>query len=459
MSASNTNNVWQEFGTSFRPGQTANQRKVLPPGTYKYAADMSGWWLERASNQFEFPYKIYGNHDHIINRIKKSWGTMAGNLGILLNGLKGTGKTVTAQLVANWVIEELKMPVLVVSSPIPMADVLAHIEQEVLIIFDEFEKTHAKTEHQQALLTAIDGMARNSFKRMFIFTTNESRVEDNFIDRPSRIRYMWEFDRLEENLIEELMNDLLDKEMLEYKSDIVAYLTSRSVCSIDTAKTVITEVNVFQEPPAAFEEALNLSELRTSGFNIDYLDEENLVIESFCQWFKPRQVNALRTWLSKSGARRFQVTMMPDGSTADFNDFNMKKSIRLLQPTEDDPNVWFANVAVSIHETWLRKVKGADNYDGSRDFWVDERPEDWETPEWARRMIKGEDLDGDVEKNIDNVSYEPYIFMEKNTVYGTDKLKVFKIRITPLRFKGGNSSWQGVAPVSYSVAYNNDLVD
>ena len=54
--------------------------------------------LERVADRFEFPYKIYNlGIENFIEKVKKTWTSpyfekKNQNLGIIFNGLKGTGK-------------------------------------------------------------------------------------------------------------------------------------------------------------------------------------------------------------------------------------------------------------------------------------------------------------------------------------------------------------------------------
>lgn len=70
-----------------------NTQKKLEPGVYELQPNMFGFHLTPLSEKFEFSYKIYGLETDIIKRVLKYYfKTDTGNLGVLLNGVKGTGK-------------------------------------------------------------------------------------------------------------------------------------------------------------------------------------------------------------------------------------------------------------------------------------------------------------------------------------------------------------------------------
>ena len=266
-----TNNVWQQKGDSYWPSNTALDVRKIPPGIYSYGATPNGqWFLELTTSRYVFPYKIYGAHDRIIDRVKRAWKSLPSNLGVLLNGLKGTGKTITAQQIVNWAIDE-GLVVLNAQSPVPLAMIMEHVEQPMLVLFDEFEKTHAEDKYpgsQQQLLSAIDGLSKNEHRRLFLFTTNTKKVDENLVDRPSRIRYGWEFGRLSSDLIEMLLDDMLDKELARLRPEILTYLNTRAVLTIDVVKAVIVECNTFREGPEAFKSIMNLTEKEPCGFKV-----------------------------------------------------------------------------------------------------------------------------------------------------------------------------------------------
>ena len=47
--------------------------------------------LEEFADKFHFDFKIYGTESRLINHIMKTYENTSSNLGILFNGVKGTG--------------------------------------------------------------------------------------------------------------------------------------------------------------------------------------------------------------------------------------------------------------------------------------------------------------------------------------------------------------------------------
>ena len=67
-------------------------------------------YLEEYAPEFHFDFKVYGLEHDFIDHVMKTFENTTSNLGILLNGTKGTGKTVTAKILAN----KMNLPVIIV---------------------------------------------------------------------------------------------------------------------------------------------------------------------------------------------------------------------------------------------------------------------------------------------------------------------------------------------------------
>lgn len=413
--------IWHKNGNMYAPARTAAQVKLLEPGVYAFGINNQGWLLEKTSSNFEFNYKIYGHNEKITDRIMKAWKNIDSNLGVILNGIKGTGKTISAQMICNQAIQD-KIPVLVVSHPVPLAQILENVQQDIVIVFDEFEKTHKKPEDQQALLSTIDGMSRNTHRRLFIFTTNEKNIDANFVDRPSRVRYMWEFKRLSDSVIEELLTDLLKPECQKFRAEISAYINTRLIVSIDTVKTIINEANIFEEPPSAFEEALALSEMNVRSFTLEIIGKEKQVLGTLHHFFQTGRkdwMKRMQQLLTIAGREEFievdEIFMVNDSRYRNF--LHIKKA-------GADPNEYLCEATVDVLDTWVKDYKKIINWLDNNYLWIDERPENWKVPEWAIKYEKGEELSDDEEAQMDN-------FQRNERIYGSKENKLLLIRFTP----------------------------
>lgn len=230
-------------------------------------SDTAGLYLTKVSDKFEFNYKIYGLETKLINRVVHTYtNTTYGNIGILLNGLKGTGKTVSSKLIAN----QLNQPIILVSGNYPnVTEFLNSIPQNITVFVDEYEKIFNKSHD---LLTIMDGALNSEFRRVFILTTNELRIDENLLQRPSRVRYLKEFSDLTPSVIEEIVDDLLINKTL--KEEIILFISQLNFITVDIVKSILAEVNMYNESPEYFADVFNVRKNLISHEVYEEIDDE-----------------------------------------------------------------------------------------------------------------------------------------------------------------------------------------
>lgn len=255
-------NAWTQSSNKFTLTEVSKQTQVLPSGVYKFELDMfENPFLSRVQDNFVFPYKVYGIETDFINRVCKSWYNTTGNFGVLLNGLKGTGKTVTAEIIAN----ELNLPVIIVSfHSEKLVSFLNDIQQDVIVFVDEFEKIYDG--YENSLLTIMDGALKTKHRIFFLLTTNELIVDRNLLQRPSRVRYVKSFSDLTLPVIMEIVNDKLEHKHL-YDA-VVNFISQLPIITMDLVKSVIEEVNIHDEDPSIFKEVFNIHGDRSDLYNV-----------------------------------------------------------------------------------------------------------------------------------------------------------------------------------------------
>ena len=176
-------------------GEDVKTYKELPVATYTVGFHpQMGFWLTAHNDLAINEDTIYGNHARRAEKILKSFAVSERNFGVILSGKKGIGKSLLARMIAE---ESIKagIPVIIVDSAIAgISNFLASIQQEVTIIFDEFEKTFAKCDDrdpQVEMLGLFDGM--DNGKKLFVITCNDPRQLNEFlVNRPGRFHYHFE---------------------------------------------------------------------------------------------------------------------------------------------------------------------------------------------------------------------------------------------------------------------------
>lgn len=233
---------WIQNGSNYRrvEGNVSNV-DAIPKGIYNINLSMIGWSLERTADEFVFDYKVYGLQSKFMQHVLTAFENTKGNFGILLNGTKGTGKTVTAKTLAN----KLGLPVIVVKSfgehNTDLIEFLASFNFDCVFFFDEFEKNFS--DKDSSILQIMDGVYTSEYRRIFLLTTNETNINDNLISRPSRLRYIHEFGNLEQEVTREYLNDTLnDKSRIE---DVIDFVDTLQISTIDILKSIVEEINIF----------------------------------------------------------------------------------------------------------------------------------------------------------------------------------------------------------------------
>lgn len=234
--------IWLQDGNVFSQGSatTVSHPEGLPKGVYEVKVSMTGFYLSKIAESFTFDYKLYGLNQKFIDYVLKTYENTTGNLGVLLDGIKGTGKTVTAKELCN----NLQLPVILVQSMGDSNDKLIKylsttINFDCIFFFDEYEK---EFKDSSDVLSFMDGTYNSIYRKVFLLTTNELKVDPNLLGRPSRIRYKKSFSNLSEEVTREILNDILeDKTAIE---KVIELTHSMNIITIDLIKAIATEINI-----------------------------------------------------------------------------------------------------------------------------------------------------------------------------------------------------------------------
>ena len=207
--------------------------------------------LQRIGDSFEFNFKIYElGCEEMLQTIRKTWESEVfvrdeKNLGVIFNGLKGTGKTLSAKLLCN----ALDLPVVIVQYPYEgLVNFLQSLCFECIVFIDEAEKTFKKGEDDDVLLRLIDGVY-NQTRKLYILTTNQLTLNDNLLGRPGRIRYRFEFGNLLPKAVKDYLDDNLLPEYVDQRKSILEQVDLLEISTIDILKALVDEVNIHGRLP------------------------------------------------------------------------------------------------------------------------------------------------------------------------------------------------------------------
>lgn len=235
--------IWLQDGNVFSQGSatTVSHPEGLPKGIYEVKVSMTEFYLSKIAESFTFDYKLYGLNQKFIDYVLRTYENTTGNLGVLLDGIKGTGKTVVAKELCN----RLQLPVVLVQSMGSDTNsklikyLSTSIDFDCIFFFDEYEK---EFKNSSDVLSFMDGTYNSIYRKVFLLTTNELNVDPNLLGRPSRIRYKKSFSNLSEEVTREILNDILeDKTAIE---KVIELTHSMNIITIDLIKAIATEINI-----------------------------------------------------------------------------------------------------------------------------------------------------------------------------------------------------------------------
>lgn len=244
-----------QFKDQFRIGNIDTVTNKLPKGNYLLSFDQnSGEYFLTQKEEFVLPKKIYGSSTHIDRWIISYKNNTEKNLGISLEGFKGSGKTIDAQKFCIL----LGLPVIMITEPYEGSAFINFITNPVfnncIIFIDEFEKVYSETGSEKWLLSLMDGQYPTRY--VFVLTSNIASENPYLINRLNRIKYRKVYDSLDLDIIDEVINDLLVYP--EFKESILKFFKYTKLITFDLLVNLIKEINLFKEDALVCGNHLNI---------------------------------------------------------------------------------------------------------------------------------------------------------------------------------------------------------
>ena len=192
---------------------------------------------------------------------------MKRNLGVILSGDKGIGKSLFSKMLGIKA-KENEVPVILVDEYIPgIANFLDDIEQTVMVLFDEYDKTFDEKKYncQAEMLSLFDGMSAG--KKLFVITCNKIDELSSFLlNRPGRFHYHFRFAYPTVDEIQAYMEDKLEEQYYGEIENVIAF-SLRMKLNYDCLRAIAFELNT----GSRFKEAIeDLNILRM--YSTEYID-------------------------------------------------------------------------------------------------------------------------------------------------------------------------------------------
>jgi hypothetical protein len=230
---------------SLSPDASINLHNYLPAGNYAIMFNnmTEEYYLEDAED-FKIPSRFYGKIAKYRDYILSAFQMRDDNemIGALLSGEKGSGKSVLAKAIAV----KSGLPVIIVNQSFSndkFLRTLQNIPQDAIIIFDEFEKLY-NSDQQSELLTVFDGVYTLRNKLVLLTCNDKYAVREFFHNRPARLRYLINFEKVPVDEIKEYCNDNLD-DCSKYEKMIIDLSAKCNGFNFDMLQAICKEIKFF----------------------------------------------------------------------------------------------------------------------------------------------------------------------------------------------------------------------
>ena len=207
----------------------------------------------KLNGEMNMPPRLYQTKKDkmFIERVLQNYFRAGKNTtGVLLTGDKGTGKSVTAKIIAN----KANLPIIIINPDTEenlLEGFFKEFDTPVCILLDEVDKNF----NTKKMLTFLDGMHKTA-KKLVIMTANEEDNLSNFIkNRCSRIRYYRHYDM--RNDAKEYAELICEEKDVENKEEVVDFIINKiKYPSIDNISSFIDEVIFTKEWNLTLQEVL-----------------------------------------------------------------------------------------------------------------------------------------------------------------------------------------------------------
>jgi hypothetical protein len=283
--------------------------ETLPPSIYEVQYDEEkGFFLTNVDGDIPISEALYGDVASLTSRVMISFERTQGNLGVLLSGPKGLGKTLTIKNICKTALEK-RLPVILVKENFSnLVSFIDSICQPCVIVLDEFEKlypNHQKTERddldgQDSLLNMFDSALAS--KKLFLLTCNDvSNISEYLLNRPGRLHYHFKMNRLTIGEIQEYCDNNLNREMRHLITDICSLGAKIPDFSYDMLKAIVFELNTYVCGLEEVTGILNIDAQARSPFDYTiYFASGNT--ESGFDYINPSKTIERLNWYKKSDA-------------------------------------------------------------------------------------------------------------------------------------------------------------
>ena len=254
----------------------------IPAQTYivRYSKQ-EGFYLEQYAELNLREQKVYGTqHEVKREKVLKRFKNFTRNYGIILSGDKGIGKSLFVRMLSQVAVKQ-GYPVIVVDEYVQgLHAFIEEIEQEVVVLFDEFDKKFSNEDGgaQSTLLSLLDGLSNG--KKMFVITCNEFRkLSEYMINRPGRFHFHIRFGYPSAEEIMIYLKDNLNEDYWDEIPKIISF-ASKVPLNYDCLRAIAFEIQQGETFESAIED-LNILNTETARYNVVLRFDDGTVLSGY----------------------------------------------------------------------------------------------------------------------------------------------------------------------------------
>lgn len=198
----------------------------VPAMVYRARMTRDGLVLVKDRPNFTLPQLRFGKHNRYFSAICAQYDPLGSSTGVLLAGQKGSGKSLMAEELGNWMIKR-DLPVVMIDDDLchHTVNLIIRAVGPCMILFDEFGKVYADLEKRNRLLTVFSDTSYVGV--MFVITGNTNEEFGEYlVHRPQRFRFSISYDAgVDSELAVDVLKRMQVKE--EMHEALLAYVESQ----------------------------------------------------------------------------------------------------------------------------------------------------------------------------------------------------------------------------------------
>jgi len=235
--------------------------EALRPAVYEIVLTDTGVKLFTLQDKFLVSERKFGDHNEFRKVLTEDYDRVGPSVGVILIGIKGSGKTMLAEDVCNHYLK-LGLPVFRVNTILPLSvlELVSAAAGPAVWYFDEFGKVYREDKdnsNRDDLLGFFGSASR--LGSLYLVTANHDNELSNFmVHRPGRFRYSFSFHTPNLEQLDEVFNHYMVDE--ELRPMLRAWVSQNDVsydvlCSVlpvirgcKTRKEVYDKARIFNIP-------------------------------------------------------------------------------------------------------------------------------------------------------------------------------------------------------------------